>query len=84
MFDIEICSSPPVILIRFRGELTDDFLALTRMAAEPRAGVEYDSIFNFSNVERLDLATEFVARLAANFRRHSRAKSGSMWSRRMT
>jgi hypothetical protein len=40
----------------------DDFLTLARLAAEPRGGAEYDSIFDFSNVERLDLATEFVAR----------------------
>src|SRR5437762_11242056 len=76
MFDIEICPSPPVVLIRFRGQFTeDDFLALTRMAADARGGAEYDSIFDFSNVERLDLATEFVARrgeLPQAFKGHER------------
>jgi hypothetical protein len=54
MFDIEICSSPPVVLVRFRGQLTeDDFLTLARMAGEARGAAEYDSIFDFSNVERV-------------------------------
>jgi hypothetical protein len=66
MFDIEICSSRYVVLIRFRGQLTeDDFLGLNRLATEAPGGAEYDSILDFSGVERLDLATEFVAKRGA-------------------
>jgi hypothetical protein len=63
MFDIEICSSRQVVLVRFRGQLTeDDFIALDRLAAEIRGGAEYDCIFDLSSVERVDLATDFVAK----------------------
>jgi hypothetical protein len=35
MFDSEICSSRYVVLIRFRGQLSeDDFLGLNRLAIE--------------------------------------------------
>src|SRR6476620_6557171 len=63
MFDIKICPSRQVVLVRFRGEQTeDDFIALDRLAAEGRGGAEYDCIFDLSNVERVDLATDFVAK----------------------
>jgi hypothetical protein len=41
MFDIEICSSRQVVLVRFREQLTeDDFITLDRLAAEGRGGAQ--------------------------------------------
>src|SRR6185369_18068394 len=45
------------------GELTEsDFTGLDRMAGNARGRAEFDCIFDFTAVERLDLATEFVAK----------------------
>jgi hypothetical protein len=63
MFDIGICEAKQVVLIRFTGELTEsDFARLDRMAADARGTAEFDCIFDFTAVERIDIATEFVAK----------------------
>jgi hypothetical protein len=63
MFDIDVCEAKQVVLIRFSGELTEsDFARLDRMAGDARGNVEFDCIFDFTAVERVDLATEFVAK----------------------
>jgi hypothetical protein len=63
MFDIGVCEAKQVVLIRFSGELTEsDFTGLDRMAGGARGKAEFDCIFDFTAVERLDLATEFVSK----------------------
>lgn len=63
MFDIGVCEAKQVVLIRFSGELTEsDFTGLDRMAGNARGRAEFDCIFDFTAVEKLDLATEFVAK----------------------
>jgi len=63
MFDIGVCEAKQVVLVRFSGELTEsDFAGLDRMAGNARGGAEFDCIFDFTAVERIDLATEFVAK----------------------
>jgi hypothetical protein len=63
MFDIGVCEAKQVVLIRFTGELTEgDFARLDGMAADARGNAEFDCIFDFTAVERIDLATEFVAK----------------------
>jgi hypothetical protein len=63
MFDIGVCEAKQVVLVRFSGELTEsDFARLDRMADDARGNVEFDCIFDFTAVERIDLATEFVAK----------------------
>ena len=63
MFDIGVCEAKQVVLIRFSGELTErDFTGLDRMADNARGRAEFDCIFDFTAVDRLDLATEFVAK----------------------
>lgn len=63
MFDIGVCEAKQVVLIRFCGELTErDFTDLDRMAGNARGRAEFDCIFDFTAVEKLDLATEFVAK----------------------
>ena len=63
MFDIGVCEAKQVVLIRFSGELAEsDFAGLDRLAAGARGSGEFDCIFDFTAVERIDLATEFVAR----------------------
>lgn len=63
MFDIGVCEAKQVVLIRFTGELTEgDFTRLDEMAADARGNAEFDCIFDFTAVERIDLASEFVAR----------------------
>ena len=63
MFDIGVCEAKQVVLIRFSGELTEgDFTGLDRLAGGARGRAEFDCIFDFTAVERIDLATEFVAK----------------------
>jgi hypothetical protein len=63
MFDIDVCEAKQVVLIRFSGELTEsDFSGLDRMAGNARGRAEFDCIFDFTAVEKLELATEFVAK----------------------
>ena len=63
MFDIGVCEAKQVVLIRFSGELTEsDFSGLDRMAGDARGRAEFDCIFDFTAVEKLELATEFVAK----------------------
>jgi hypothetical protein len=63
MFDIGVCEAKQIVLIRFTGELTEsDFAGLDRMAADARGNAEFDCIFDFTAVERIDVATEFVAK----------------------
>jgi hypothetical protein len=57
------CEAKQVVLIRFSGELTEsDFSGLDRMAGNARGRAEFDCIFDFTAVEKLELATEFVAK----------------------
>ncbi|MBV8410687.1 MAG: hypothetical protein JOY64_23875 [Alphaproteobacteria bacterium] len=63
MFDIKVCPSRQVVLVRFHGLLSeDDFSSLDRLASQARGRAEYDCVFDLSQVERVDLATEFVAK----------------------
>jgi hypothetical protein len=63
MFDIGVCEAKQVALIRFSGELTEsDFSGLDRIAGNARGRAEFDCIFDFTAVEKLELATEFVAK----------------------
>jgi hypothetical protein len=63
MFHIEICEARKIALIRFQGELSEQhFSALDAMARERRGGEPYDVIFDMTEVEKVDLATEFIAK----------------------
>ena len=63
MFEIHVYEPRRIVLIRFRGQLSEaDFTALDASArATPQAG-EYDCIFDFTGVEKAELATDFVSR----------------------
>ncbi|SEP51576.1 hypothetical protein SAMN02990966_08038 [Rhodospirillales bacterium URHD0017] len=62
MFDVDICQERRVILFRFHGLLSPrDFDALDKLAAENKGAVPYDSIFDLTAIERVDLATNYVA-----------------------
>ena len=61
MFDVDICQERRVILFRFHGLLSPhDFAALDKLAAENKGAVPYDSIFDMTAIERVDLATDYV------------------------
>jgi hypothetical protein len=63
MFDIEICPPRQIVLVRLHGMLSeDDFRSLDGLASQARGRAEYDCIFDLSQVERVDLATEFIAK----------------------
>ena len=63
MFDVEICEPKKVVLVRFRGQLTEnDFGALDQLATRTDGSAGYDCIFDMTGVDEVDLATEFVAR----------------------
>lgn len=63
MFRIDISEARHIALIRFKGELTEQhFSALDAMARERRGGEPYDVIFDMTDVEKVDLATEFIAK----------------------
>jgi hypothetical protein len=63
MFAISICEPRQIVLIRFFGELNeDDFRRLDDLAAKARAGnASFDSIFDMTGVEHVDIAAQFVA-----------------------
>jgi hypothetical protein len=61
MFAIQICPPRQVALVRFFGELSEtDFVGLIGLAASAR--VAWDYIFDFTDVERADLAADYVAK----------------------
>lgn len=63
MFDIEICQSRHIVLVRFRGRLTEeDFRSLDVLAGQARGATEYDCIYDLTHVDRVDLAADFVAK----------------------
>ncbi|HYD05477.1 MAG TPA: hypothetical protein VEC60_07115 [Reyranella sp.] len=63
MFDIEICEPKRIVLIRFRGELTEaDFSALDALGRERQGGPPYDVVFDMTAVEKIHLATDFVSK----------------------
>jgi len=63
MFDIDICQDPKVYLFRFHGPLTEaDFARLDALARERKGGPPHDCIFDMSDVEKVDLATQFVSK----------------------
>lgn len=77
MFDFEINEARRVILVRFRGELSEsDFAALDAEARNRRGGEQYDCVFDLTDVEKIELATEFVSN-RGSCRRYSRTGSGS-------
>lgn len=76
MFDIDICEPRRIVLIRFRGQLTEaDFAELDKLAAEQRGKRAFDCIYDMTNIEQFDLATSFVAKrgdLPQPFKDHER------------
>ena len=64
MFDIELCEPRRIVLVRFRGQVTEaDFTNLDRLAAEQRGkAVAFDCIYDMTGIENFDLETSFVAR----------------------
>jgi hypothetical protein len=76
MFDIDICEPRRIVLVRFRGQLSEaDFVELDRLAAELRGERAFDCIYDMTNVEKFDLATSFVARrgdLPQTYKDHER------------
>jgi hypothetical protein len=61
MLEIQICPPRQVALVRFHGELSEaDFVGPIGLAASARVGWDY--IFDFTGVERADLAAEYVAK----------------------
>ena len=63
MFDIEICEPRRIVLVRFRGQVTEaDFTELDRLAAEQRGKTAFDCIYDMTGIEHFDLETSFVAR----------------------
>jgi hypothetical protein len=63
MFDIDICEPRRIILVRFRGQLTEaDFVELDRLGTELRGERAFDCIYDMTDIKKFDLATSFVAR----------------------
>jgi hypothetical protein len=62
MFDIDVSEARLVVLVHFHGLLREeDFSALDRAGTAMGCEAQYDCIFDLTRVERVDLATEFVA-----------------------
>ena len=63
MFHIEVCDARRIVLIRFSGELTEHhFSNLDAMAQARRGGEQFDVILDMSDVLKVDVATEFIAK----------------------
>jgi hypothetical protein len=63
MFDIEVCVERQIVLVRFHGAFAESDLAGLEGAARatPAAG-QYDCVFDFTAVDHVDLAPDFVSR----------------------
>ena len=62
MFRIDICEPRQVVLVRFFGLLSEaDFAALDKLAANVQGKAAFDCIYDMTDVERVDLAAQFVA-----------------------
>jgi len=62
MFDVEICEPKRVLWIRFRGELAEaDFARLDGLGRDAH-GPPCDVVFDMTSVEKIHLATDFVAK----------------------
>jgi hypothetical protein len=65
MFDVEICQPRQIVLVRFRGELNEhDFSELDKMASDVRGKAEYDCIYDMTDIEKVSLRIDFVAKRA--------------------
>ncbi len=63
LFDIELNDARQVVLIRFRGELSErDFAGLDAIGGTMKAGDRFDCIFDLSQVEKVELAAEFISK----------------------
>jgi hypothetical protein len=63
MFDVEVCEAREVLLIRFRGQLTEnDFVGLDKLASDTRGKAAFDCIFDMTGVEKVELSTDFVVK----------------------
>jgi hypothetical protein len=63
MFDIDVCDSRGIVVVRFRGELSErHFSTLDALGRERRSAGSFDVIFDMTDVEKADLATEFIAK----------------------
>jgi hypothetical protein len=63
MFDVEVCEAREVVLIRSRGQLTEnDFVGLDKLASDTRGKAAFDCIFDMTGVEKVELSTDFVVK----------------------
>ena len=63
MFNVEIYEARQVVLIRFRGQLTEnDFVGLDKLASDTRDKGAFDCIFDMTGVEKVELSTDFVVK----------------------
>ena len=63
MFDLSVCESRRIVLIRFTGVLAEsDFAALEVSARRTPAAEQYDCVFDFTGVHSVELATDFMSR----------------------
>jgi hypothetical protein len=63
MFDIAVCESKRIVLIRFTGVLAEaDFAALEASARRTPEAEQHDCVFDFTGVQSVELATDFVSR----------------------
>src|SRR5262245_34989229 len=61
MFDVSVCEARRIILVSFRGEVTEaDFLRLDARGRDAQGGPAYDVIFDMTAVERAELETELI------------------------
>jgi hypothetical protein len=63
LFDIELNDARQIVLVRFRGELSErDFADLDAIGGTMKAADQFDCIFDLSAVEKVELATEFISK----------------------
>jgi hypothetical protein len=61
MFDVEVCESRRIVLVVFRGEVTEaDFTELDARGRAAQGGPGYDAIYDLSRIEKAQLGTELV------------------------
>lgn len=63
MFDVGVCETRRILLVTFRGEVSEaDFAKLDVYAREAQGGPGYDVIFDLTAVEKAHLEADLVAK----------------------
>ena len=63
MFEIQVCDARQIVLVRFRGGVTEKDLAdLDALAGQQQSSSGFDTVIDFTGVEQPILSTEVISK----------------------